>query len=210
MSDTKSRPQPATEEPKASPQVRRTREAVLKATHGLMFEGGIGGVTIDEVSRRSGVAKTTIYRHWPSRSALLLTACSQLGPRPQAPDTGRLKRDLTVLAERLAEQLATAKWPAILPSIADAAERNPDIAKLHAQLKAGFAAPYSEVVAGAKRRGEAPARTDAALVTASIIGPLFYRRWFSREPIDARFVREVVASALARIDGHPARKDQKR
>src|SRR6516162_10898962 len=55
--------------------VRRSKEAVLTVTLRLMFEEGIGGVSVDEVARRSGVAKTTIYRHWPSRSALLVDAC---------------------------------------------------------------------------------------------------------------------------------------
>src|SRR6516162_6358916 len=55
--------------------VRRNKEAVLTVTLRLMFEEGIGGVSVDEDARRSGVAKTTIYRHWPSRSALLVDAC---------------------------------------------------------------------------------------------------------------------------------------
>src|SRR5437899_1011281 len=36
----------------------------------LLSEAGLGGVSVDAVSKRSGVAKTTIYRHWPSRTAL--------------------------------------------------------------------------------------------------------------------------------------------
>jgi AcrR family transcriptional regulator len=85
--------------------VRRSKETVLATTYQLMSEGGIGGVSIDEVARRSGVAKTTIYRHWPSRSALLLDACSKLGSRAEPPDTGSLEGDLRALATRLAGQL---------------------------------------------------------------------------------------------------------
>src|SRR5436305_2499197 len=135
-------------------QVRRTKEAVLATTYHLMSEGGLGGVNIEEVARRSGVAKTTIYRHWPSRSALLLDACSRLGPRPEVPDTGSLGGDLTALVTRLADQLRTASWPAILPSIIDAAERDSEIAQLHARLQAGFSAPYLAVIERAKKRGE--------------------------------------------------------
>ena len=43
---------------------------MLAETYRLLAEGGIGGVSIDEIARRTGVAKTTIYRHWPSRAAL--------------------------------------------------------------------------------------------------------------------------------------------
>ena len=177
--------------------VRRTKEVVLATTFRLMWEGGIGGVSIDEISRRSGVAKTTIYRHWPSRSALLIDACSRLATKPEAPDTGRLKSDLTVLVARLAQQLKSARWPAILPSIIDAAEREKEIEQLHAQLQATFSAPYVTVIDRAKEKGEIAKRQETSELLAAILGPLFYRRWFSREPIDDAFVKGVVKKALA-------------
>src|SRR6202042_3535784 len=90
---------------KADKRVRRSKAAVLAQTYELLSEGGIGGVSIDEVSRRSGVSKTTIYRHWPSRAALLMDACSKIGPAPVIPDTGTLKGDVTALATSLAQQL---------------------------------------------------------------------------------------------------------
>src|ERR1700733_2734147 len=96
--------------------VIRSKELVLRETYRLLSEGGIGGVSIDEVSRRSGVSKTTIYRHWPSRSALLLDACSKIGGQAEQPDSGSLGGDVSMLAEKLAEELSTGAWPAVLPS----------------------------------------------------------------------------------------------
>jgi AcrR family transcriptional regulator len=179
-----------------SARVQRSKDAVLATTNELMSEAGIGGVSIDEVSRRSGVAKTTIYRHWPSRSALLLDASSRLGAPLRAPDTGSLEGDLTALVGYLAQQLNEARWPTILPSIVDAAERDPEIAAMHAKLQAGFAAPYLTVIEQAKKRGEVSKREPADIV-AAIYGPFFYRRWYSREPIDKPFVDSVVRMALA-------------
>jgi AcrR family transcriptional regulator len=183
----------------ASGRVQRSKDAVLKTTNDLMSEAGIGGVSIDEVSRRSGVAKTTIYRHWPSRSALLLDASSRLGARPQVPDTGGFAGDLAALVDYLARQLKEARWPTILPSIVDASERDADIAQMHAKLQAGFAAPYLTIIERAKQRGEIASRVDQDALVAAVFGPLFYRRWFSREPIDKPFVDGVMASVLARV-----------
>jgi AcrR family transcriptional regulator len=182
-----------------SARVQRSKDAVLATTNELMSEAGIGGVSIDEVSRRSGVAKTTIYRHWPSRSALLIDACSRLRPPLEVPDTGSFKGDLTALVGYLAQQLNEARWPTVLPSIVDAAERDPEIAALHAGLQAGFAAPYLVIIERAKRRGEFPARDSAADIVAAIYGPFFYRRWYSREPIDKAFISGVVKRVLARV-----------
>src|SRR3984885_2965997 len=91
--------------PHEDKRVQRSKDSILATTYKLLSEEGIGGVSIDEVSRRSGVSKTTIYRHWPSRSALLMHACSKIGTRPEIPDTGALKGDLVVLATHLAHQL---------------------------------------------------------------------------------------------------------
>ena len=173
--------------------VQRSKEAVLASTYALMSEGGIGGVSMDEVSKRSGVSKTTIYRHWPSRSALLLAACRALGSPPEVPDTGSLKGDLEVLLTDLAEQLGSAKWPTILPSIIDAAERDPELAELHAGLHAGLMIPFLAVTGRAQARGDFPTDQAPAELIASVVGPLFYRRWFSKEPIDSDFVAAVIA-----------------
>ena len=57
------------------PRVLLSRERVLTATLDLLTEAGLDDLTIDDISRRSRVAKTTIYRHWPNRSALVIDAC---------------------------------------------------------------------------------------------------------------------------------------
>src|SRR5580698_10507041 len=90
--------------------VRRSRHTVLATTVELLLESGVAGVSIDEVSRRSGVAKTTIYRHWPTRSDLVIDACSQLTMKQDVPDTGSFAGDLTALLTNLAKLLRRARW----------------------------------------------------------------------------------------------------
>ena len=46
------------------PRVIASREKVLAATLELLSQSGLSGLSIDEVAKCSGVAKTTIYRHW--------------------------------------------------------------------------------------------------------------------------------------------------
>jgi AcrR family transcriptional regulator len=181
----------------AGARVQRSKDAVLAATFALMTEAGIGGVSIDEVSRRSGVAKTTIYRHWPSRSALLLDACATMSARPQAPDTGSARGDLETMALYIAARLRTAAWATVLPSIIDAAERDPALAELQANLHAEMRTAFRFIVDRAHHRGELPRSVDAAEIAAAVLGPLFYRRWFSREPLDERFVKAVIARAVS-------------
>src|SRR5215831_10322458 len=104
---------PKEDAPNLDARVRRSREAVLQAAFELLQDEGLSGVSVDEIVRRSGVAKTTIYRHWPTRSALLLDACSRLSARPPVPETGSLKGDLTALAELVAGRLSDQRWSSV-------------------------------------------------------------------------------------------------
>lgn len=176
--------------------IQRSRTAVLDATVALLFERGYAGTSVDEIARRSGVAKTTIYRHWPARTDLLREACSTIGTPLGRPDTGTLKGDLTALLRELTALLGSAKWTAVLPSIIDAAERDPAIADMYATLQDGYSAVMRDVLVEAIGRGELARGTDVPLLVALLTGPLFYRRWFSREALSDAFAAQVIERVL--------------
>jgi AcrR family transcriptional regulator len=177
--------------------VRRSRDTVLGVTAELLFERGLAGASVDEISRRSGVAKTTIYRHWPTRGDLLRDACSNIGTPLDVPDTGSFEGDATALLTSLTHLLRSAKWTSVLPSVIDAAERDPDIAAMYSRLQEGYSAPLEFIIQRAMRSGELPKTTDSALLVAALTGPLFYRRWFSREPLTSAFAKQIVRLVLS-------------
>jgi AcrR family transcriptional regulator len=186
------------------PRVLVSRERVLTATLDLLTETGLGELTIDDISRRSGVAKTTIYRHWANRSALVIDACSRMTDGQQAPpDTGSLEGDLRAILADIADLLGTARWSSILPSIVDAAEHDPEFAGIHSTIQHGHAAPLRVALDRAAIRGQIPPAADRNAIAAALLGPLFYRRWFSREQIDAEFMEMIIRSAIAGLHWDP-------
>ena len=188
------------------PRVLVSRERVLTTTLDLLTETGLGELTIDDISRRSGVAKTTIYRHWANRSALVIDACARMTDGAQAPpDTGSLEGDLRTILTGIADLLGTARWSSILPSIVDAAEHDPEFAGIHSRIQHGHAAPLRLALDRAALRGEIPSTSDRNAMAAALLGPLFYRRWFSREQIDAEFVDLIIRSAIAGLHRDPPR-----
>src|SRR5271154_582178 len=57
-----------------------TRAAILRAARPIMLRDGLGGTTLDRVAAEGGIAKMTLYRHFPSKEALfegLVTATSE-------------------------------------------------------------------------------------------------------------------------------------
>ena len=126
----------------------------------------------------------------------MIDACSRITDEQEVPDTGSLKGDVTAILTNIGHLLGTARWSSILPSIVDVAERDPEFADIHRRIQHGHAAPLREVIERAAGRGEIPATADRSTMIAALLGPLFYRRWFSREPIDDQFVKAVAHAAI--------------
>jgi AcrR family transcriptional regulator len=143
------------------------------------------------------VAKTTIYRHWADKDAVLRAAVEAIVPAAIAPDTGSLRGDLAHFAGDLCRILATPPTSALIPGLIDAAERDGGLARLLAQFTTGRRRPVHEAVQRAVERGELAENVDPELVAGLLLGPLFYRRLLSREPLDDEFRAVLVETVLA-------------
>src|ERR1700730_5181256 len=84
----------------------------LSAAWDLLSAGGYEGLNVDEVAERAAVAKTTLYRRWPTKDHLVTAVAAQMLGEVPIPDTGDLRRDLTEFAAALAASPTLATWSA--------------------------------------------------------------------------------------------------
>ncbi len=185
------------------PRVLRSREGVLGAAVALLAEQGVSGVTVEAIAHRSGVAKTTIYRHWPEASQLVLDAMRGLAQPCVAPDTGSLRGDLTEILEGMADSITTSAMAQVLPSLIDAADRDAAMADVQRVWVRERRASLRLALRRAEDRGEIPPGTDPDLVAAMCGGSLFYRRLISHEPLSAAFLTGVVEGTLKVVGARP-------
>jgi len=160
------------------------RAKMLAAATGLILEVGVSGFTIDEVARRSGVAKTTIYRHFPTRNELLVAALDGAIEVPATPDTGALPGDLIEFLETVLPIFADRVLRAVSLDIFAAAARDPELAELHQALGRSRLGPLKTMFDRGKARGEiAP---DITFETAFdfIEGPVIARWIIDPESLD--------------------------
>jgi AcrR family transcriptional regulator len=74
---------PATRRPSLSnPRVRRTREGILASARELLAEQGLEALTYSTLAERARVTRQTLYRHWPTRSALLRDLILEVHEQP--------------------------------------------------------------------------------------------------------------------------------
>ncbi len=182
---------------RTDPRIVKTRTVVIGATLDLLTRRGIAGTTIEAVAEHSGVAKTTIYRHWDGQAALVLDAFGSILQPPPDPDTGTLRGDLLDLLTGFATSLGTGRAPGLMFALIDAAERDPAFAELHHREAAGRHAIVLAVIARGIRRGELPAGTDPAEVLDLLAGPVFHRRAVSVGRVSPQFAARVVDRVLA-------------
>jgi AcrR family transcriptional regulator len=81
----------------------------------IAAEVGIDGLTVSEVIARSGVARATVYRRWPTRDALIKAVVHEIRGRPPYPLSGDLEVDLRRGAEQSRAVFAEPQFRAFLP-----------------------------------------------------------------------------------------------
>src|SRR4051794_14489846 len=183
----------------SDPRAVRSRQVIINAAVELLVEHGLAGTTIEAIAARSGAAKTTIYRHWPDKRAVLLAAVEAAVPTASAPDSGSLRGDLAAFTDDLARIVTTPPTSALVPTLIDAAERDTEIAALLALSPAQRRNPLHAAISGAVERGELPPVHDLDLVDDLLLGPLFYRRLLSRRAITPEFTRTITDTLVAAL-----------
>ena len=79
----------------------QTDRKIMKATLGIVISDGIGAVTIEEVARRSGVAKTTIYRRYRNADDLLQRIQPEVAGLPNFNDLKPSRNGLATMLQRI-------------------------------------------------------------------------------------------------------------
>jgi|HigsolmetaAR201D_1030396.scaffolds.fasta_scaffold11614_2 AcrR family transcriptional regulator len=181
----------------ARPRSEEARRKALAAAAALLAEKGVGALTIEEVAQRSGVAKTTIYRHWPERAALIIDTVRSTFEHVGTPDTGSLRGDLEAFFGGLVRADLTGHTARLMPCLIDAANRDPEIEVLLDRLAMERQEPIKAIVQRAQQRGELPADLDMRVVVGTIVGPIVFRKVVWRQPLDAAYVKGCLDVALA-------------
>lgn len=177
--------------------VARSRAAVLSVAVELLVERGAQAVTIEAVVKRSGVARSTIYRHWPRRVDLVAdTFRTLIPPIPAAPATGDLRTRLQEVLRVLAAQINDARYAAVVPAVLDSATRDPELAEFREVFARSQRAPIDSVLRASVDDGELPANLDLDGAVAALVGPLLFRRVILAQGVDGAYADELIESYL--------------
>jgi AcrR family transcriptional regulator len=178
----------------------RIRRAVFDATLALLTERGAKALTFEAVAAAAGVNKTTIYRNWPTRTALILAAAKD---RSEAlittRSTGNVERDLVAFLKSVAANITSPLgWALVIATLNEA--DSPEVrGAREAFWRARFEAA-DDLAREALNDGRSASGTQVGAFIERLIGPLFLRVFITGAPVNDAFIRAIVRDALEARD----------
>jgi AcrR family transcriptional regulator len=169
------------------------RDRILEATSELLSAGDHADVRIDDIATQAGVGKQTIYRWWPSRTALVIDALlqSSLDATP-FPCTGDAQRDFRTHLRAVARLFASPSGRLIRDVVGEV-QRDAAVA---AEFTERFWDPRRALSRGALtmaiNRGEVRGDVDVEFALDLLYGPLWARLLLGHQPITTRLADRIV------------------
>jgi len=193
------------------PRSAEAQRAVLASARELFEERGYDAATIEAVAARSGVAKTTIYRWWPSRASLLVEVLAEVHTAAvPLPAGGEPVRAIVGELRDAAEALngLTGK---LLSALLGEAQHDPEVRE---ELLDGLFRPRrastARVIRRAQETGAIRPDVPPDIAADLLFGPLFYRMLVRHDPVTKAFMMQVFRFVMDGLQPPSASRRAKR
>lgn len=181
------------------PRRARSRGKLLDAAASLLVSGGAGAVTVDAVTRLSGVARTTLYRNFPSTDSLIAAAFRRLLPTPEPPPADAPLREqllhlctsLTRVIQEAPLQQSMLGWLAMGRGASD----DDEVGQLRRGVVDSYTEPLHSVLSAAEADGTL-LPGDRDLAVAQLAGPVVLARMIGLRPFSPADVENLVDDFL--------------
>lgn len=186
--------------------VARTHAAVMEAAVQLLLEGGPDALTVDGVVARSGVAKSTVYRHWQTRDDLVVDVFEHMAPNLEPPDESLpFDQALRQLVGRLAAIMSDERWRRVLPALMMMKMHRGDMAEIEERISSEQMLVCNTILQRGVAEGFLDPSLDEPTLMALLTGPVLMAGLTAVTPLDQHFVDGVVdhflAGARPRVSG---------
>jgi TetR/AcrR family transcriptional regulator, regulator of autoinduction and epiphytic fitness len=181
------------------PRVGHSRRVICRAALEEFADVGYAGFRMEAVAARAGVGRSTVYRHWSDRAALIADALETLNVQPD-PDrelvAGTARERVELLLNHLASALTDSPVSACIPALVHAADIDPGVREFFHAYSARRRRRLTETIAAGVADGQFPNRIDADVASASLSGAMFYRRLMTADALDSEFITGLIDTVL--------------
>lgn len=175
----------------------KTRQVVHAATLAVLGTGGYAAFTIEGVAEEAGVAKSTIYRHWPTKLGLISDSLETLNEQPQ-PDISAttVRGQVHELIDHLVAVFTDSMLSACIPALIEAAEHHDEVATFLHTYSARRRGTLTDTIQRGIDNGELPETCTAELASVALSGAIIYQRTMTPCPLTHEAGRALVDMIL--------------
>uniref|UniRef100_B8HYK4 Transcriptional regulator, TetR family n=1 Tax=Cyanothece sp. (strain PCC 7425 / ATCC 29141) TaxID=395961 RepID=B8HYK4_CYAP4 len=187
------------------PRSVQSHRAMLQATLELLGEVGFNGISMEAISSRAGIGKTTIYRRYSSKAELVADAIESLREEVLIPDTGSLWGDLDAIIDNAAKITLTPLGRQTVAMIMSSAAGHAEFAQIYwTKYLQPRRQAFVVVVERAKARKEVQTDLEPGLVFDAMSGIMLYTLLF---PPSSESWNDYVRRSIKLMIGAGARPD---
>ena len=180
----------------------QVRTLILETAIDLVFEVGFRAVSVESIATRSGVAKTTIYRRWPNKAAVVMDAfMMRVGSGTLFPAakrvTDRVKMQMHAMAKVFAGKDGT-----LVKGLLAEAQFDPELA---AAFRERWTLPRRKMAVAvfleAIERGELRPGVDPETAIDLLYAPLYYRLQMGTGPLSEPYIEALFEHGMKGLGG---------
>ena len=180
------------------PRSAEADDAILDAALDQFCDFGYDGLSVERVAARAGVAKTTIYRRYPTKLDLVMAALARAKEGARAPvGSGSLRADLLDMARSYLAMLQSPSIGRAIPMMLASKARSDELAGAHAEFVRARRAPGYDLIRRGIERGELAADADPAMIADMLFGAIFTRVFVTGDPTGEDYLVALVDRLLA-------------
>jgi AcrR family transcriptional regulator len=177
--------------PKVSPRSERRRKVILQTAIELVMELGFRAVSVESIAAETGVAKTTIYRRWPNKAAIVMDAFMERLLRTQFPVTERALDSVRLQMHSMARAFRS-KDGAVLKALLAEAQFDPELATA---IRGRWTLPRRKLALAVFQRavsqGELRPDIDLEATIDLLYAPMYYRLQRGTAPLSDAYIDEI-------------------
>ncbi len=177
--------------------VIRTRNDILRAAIDVLTDEGVDAVTHNRLAEVAGYSRATVYKHWPTRSALFLDAFSYRPNGAHSVPTGDLRTDLIAELKMFRQGIERHRLDRALAALAALTTSVPELADIRDRLVAEGERVLLELLSPLL----AGAELEAAMRMLS--GSVSHAALMHGQPPADDVIEAVVDLLLRALDGRP-------
>jgi AcrR family transcriptional regulator len=177
-----------------------SHDAILNAVYDLLHEKSVRDLTIEEVARRAGVGKPTIYKWWPSKAALVMDMLDEhiLEDLP-APGARSAEEAIRRPVKELIRRFNGFPGKVAMEILAEGQSDPGVLQEYWDRYLSKRRAVATEVIERAQASGEFRKDIDPQVLLDMIFGPIYYRRLVRHQKLNQRFANELVDRIIAYV-----------